>query len=198
MVRNSAIYILKADLADLAAGHTDIDPSIELRWIDEDERHLILDSKYRPENRTGPEFLERHYADNGRACAALVDGDMVAWRLFKPHFQRTMYWLEVRSGDKAVYGMAAFTAPRARGKRLMAVLTAHAAREYLALGYTTLMATASCSNEPAVAAHSHMGMRKIETVKSTRWPFGLRTTRINGKLTAGFFNRQRPMIHHPS
>lgn len=198
MLGKSAIYVLKANLADLAATHTAIDPAIDLRWIEPDERHLILDSPYRPENRTGPEFFERHFADNGRACAALVDGDLVAWRLFKPGFQRTFYWLEVRSGDKAVYGMAAFTAPQARGKRLMAILTAFAARDYLTREYTTMMATANCNNAAAVAAHAHMGMQTISSVVSTRWPLGFRSLRINAKLKAGFYNRRRPLIHYVS
>lgn len=198
MIRRSAIFILKADLADLAARPTDIDPAIELRWVEPGERHLITDSPYRPSNRSGPRFFDRHYADDGKACAAFVDGDLVAWRLFKPLFQRTFYWLEIRGTQKVVFGLSAFTAPQARGQRLMAMLTAHAAREYLALGYTTLMATVDCDNEPALAAHTHIGMQRTDKIQATRWPTRFRTIRVNGKLTAGFFKRDRPMVHHAS
>jgi hypothetical protein len=196
MIRKSTIYLLKAELADLALQYSEIDPAIELRWVEPHERHLIIDSPYRPKGRTGAKYFERHYSENGRACAASVDGDLVAWRLFKPEFRKHWNWLEVRGGDSAVFGMAAFTAPHARGKRLMGIITCHAAREYLKSGFTTMSAAADCDNGPAMSAHSGIGMQIVGTVAFTRWPFGLKTVRINGNLTAGWFGDGCRLVHH--
>jgi GNAT superfamily N-acetyltransferase len=198
MIRKTATYIQRAALADLTTARTTVGPATKLRWIEQDEQHLIVDCPYRPEKKSGPEFFERHYVDGGRICAAIVDGDLVAWRLFKPQFQRMWDWLEVRGDDSVVFGLAAYTAPHARGKRLMAAVTTHAAREYVKLGYATLLATTNRDNAAAVSAHSHIGMQKIGLIEATRWPLGLRTVRVNGELTAGFFNHRRRLVHHAS
>ncbi|NNJ74374.1 MAG: hypothetical protein HKP56_04380, partial [Anderseniella sp.] len=137
-------------------------------------------------------------AEQGRVCAAFVYGDMVSWRMFKPQFQQLRDWLEIRGGDSVVFGLAAFTAPHARGQRLMAVITAYAAREYLKLGYSTLMAATDHNNEAAIAAHTHIGMQKITHIKDTRWPLGLRTVWVNGDLKTGFFNHRRRLIYYAS
>ena len=107
MIRKTATYIQRAELADLTVARTTVGPATKLRWIGQDEQHLIVDCPYRPEKKSGPEFFERHYVDGGRACAAIVDGDLVAWRLFKPQFQRMWDWLEVRGDDGVVFGLAA-------------------------------------------------------------------------------------------
>lgn len=198
MPRKNAFYIQTAELVQLAATYTTIDTSIELRWIEQEDQHLIIDCPYRSQSKSGPKFLERHYADKGRICAAFVDGDLVAWRLFKPQFQILWGWLEVRGNDGVVFGLAAYTAPHARGQRLMAIITAHAAREYLKLGYRSLMACAIRNNAAAVSAHSHIGMQKIGLAEATRWPFGLRTVWINDRLKVGFFNHRRRLIHQAS
>jgi GNAT superfamily N-acetyltransferase len=198
MPRKNAFYIQTAELVQLAATYTTIDTSIELRWIEQEDQHLIIDCPHRSPSKSWPEFVERHYADKGRICAAFVDGDLVAWRLFKPHFQTMWDWLEVLGADGVVFGLAAYTAPHARGKRLMTMITAHAAREYAKLGYTVLMAATDQLNDAAVSAHSHIGMHRFGLIEATRWPLGFRTVRINGKLRAGFFNHRRRLIHHVS
>lgn len=195
MIRRTATYIQRAELADLTATGTTPDPAIKLRWIEQDQQHLIVDCPYRPEKKSGPEFFERHYLDGGRACGAFVDGDLVAWRLFKPKFQKMWDWLEIRGDDSAVFGLAAFTAPHARGKRLMTAITAYAVRDYMKHGYTTLLATTDRNNSAAVSAHSHIGMQKIGLIEATRWPFGLRTVKVNGGWSAGFFNHRRQFVH---
>lgn len=198
MIRKAGRYIQKAELAKLAVTHTIIDPSVELQWIEQRECHLLLDNPYRSDDGSRAEFLEHHYAHNGRVCAALVDGDLVSWRMFKPQFQQLRDWLEIRGGDGVVFGMAAFTALHARGQRLMAIITAHAAREYLELGYSTLMAATDHNNKAAIAAHMHIGMQKIALITDTRWPLGLRTVRVNRDLKTGFFNHRRRLIHYAS
>ena len=195
MLKKTATYIQRAELADLAATHSAVDASVKLSWIDRKERHVIVDCPYRPDKKSGPEFFERHYEEGGRICAAIVDNDLVAWRLFKPQFQKLWNWLEIRGDETTVFGLAAYTAPHARGNRLMAVITAHAARDYIKLGYATLMATTDRYNDAAVSAHSHIGMQKIGLIEATRWPLGLRTVHVNGQLTAGFFNDRRRLVH---
>ncbi len=198
MLKKTATYIQTAELADLAATHCSVDASVRLSWIDQNERQVIVDCPYRPEKKSGPEFFERHYDEGGRICAAIVDDDLVAWRLFKPRFQKLWNWLEIRGDDKTVFGLAAYTAPHARGNRLMAVITAHAARDYIGLGYNRLLATTDRYNDAAVSAHSHIGMQKIGLIEATRWPLGLRTVQVNGRLTAGFFNDRRRLVHQAS
>jgi hypothetical protein len=198
MIRKTATYIQRAELTDLTAARTTVEPATKLRWIEQEEQYLIVDCPYRPENKAGPEFFERHYMEGGRVCAAFVDDDLVAWRLFKPQFQQMWDWLEIRGNDGTVFGLAAYTAPHARGKRLMTAVTAHAAGEYVTLGYATLLATTNRDNAAAVSAHSHIGMQKIGLIEATRWPLGLRTVRVNGELTAGFFNNRRRLVHHAS
>lgn len=98
----------------------------------------------------------------------MVDEDVVARRLFKPQFQNLWDWLQIRGGDGIIFGLAAYPTPHARAKRLMAMLIAHAAREYLKFGYTVLMATTDKTNNVAVSAYLHIGMQRIGLIEAAR------------------------------
>lgn len=198
MIRRAGRYIQKAELAGLAETHTTIASNIKLRWIKPHESHLIVDSPYVSDGGSRAESLKHHYAEQGRVCGAFVEADLISWRMFKPQFQKLRNWLEIRGGDRVVFGLAAFTAPQARGKRLMTVITAHAAREYQRLGYHTLMAATDHNNEAAIAAHMHIGMQKIAHITDTRWPLGFRTVWVNGDLKTGFFDHGRRLVYHAS
>ncbi len=198
MIRKAGRYIQKSDLAAVAETHTTIDPSMQLRWIEQHESHLIVDSPYVAGDWSRADLLKRLYAEDGRVCGVFAEGELVSWRMFKPDFQKLLNWLEVRSGQGVVFGLAAFTAPHARGKRLMAIITAHAARDYQKRGFHTLMAATDHNNKSALAAHTHIGMQKIAHITDTRWPLGFRTVRINGELKMGFFDHGRRLVYHAS
>ncbi len=198
MITRAGRYIQKADLGSVAHTHTIIDPAVKLRWIGQHESHLIVDSPYIADDWSRADLLKRLYAEHGKVCGAFVEEHLVSWRMFKPEFQKLRNWLEIRGGDSVVFGLGAFTAPHARGKRLMGVITAHAARAYQKLGYDTLMAATDHNNETAIAAHMHIGMQKIAHITDTRWPLGFRTVRVNDDLRVGFFDHGRRLVYHAS
>ena len=114
-------------------------------------------------------FLEDVF-QKGDACFGIFDGEtLVSFGWYSTRPTATSDDLTITVPGEHVYLYKAFTRAEYRGRRLLAIGTSLALREYVALGYTGLISYIESNNFSSLNAFSRAGAAEIGRLRLIKW-----------------------------